>query len=195
YQPGALRAVVQLPASRAALARQASQTRVQLPDGRWINPLRRTELPVTDAVTQTVEWRLDLPPDAQAGLTPGLSLRVQFEGPARTTNATSTATSGAASSPSANGLSLPAAAVLRRGELEAVYVALPAAKDQPTRFVLRAVRLGTPLASGQIPVLAGLRAGELVAADAIQAGLNGATPATPAAATATATATKPTSQP
>lgn len=175
YQPGALRAVVQLPVSRAALARQAGQTRVELPDGRWLTPLRRTELPVTDAVSQTVEWRLDLPADAQAGLTPGQSLRVQFDAP--TARGAGTAATAAAA-----GLSLPAAAVLRRGELEAVYVAQPAANGQGGSFVLRAVRLGTPQAGGLIPVLAGLKAGEQVAADAVQAGLAGATPIPPQSA-------------
>jgi len=168
YQPGALRAVVQVPASRTAQARQAAQTRVQLPDGRWITPLRRTELPATDAVSQTVEWRLDLPTDAQSRLAPGQSLRVDFEGPG-------------APAPAANkpGIpTLPSGAVLQRGELEAVYVA------QGDRFVLRAVRLGATHATGEIEILAGLQPGERVALDAVQAGLLNARPKVTATAKA-----------
>lgn len=158
YAPGALRAVVQVPATRATLARQARAVQVQLPDGRWVTPQRRTELPHTDPVAQTVEWRLDLPADAAAGLAPGRNLRVRFEG----------AAPAAAAVPAA--LSVPTAAVLRRGELTAVYVA------QGPQFVLRAVRLGTQ-AGGSVDVLAGLKAGERIASQAVAAGLAGAAPA------------------
>ncbi|MBN8486212.1 MAG: efflux RND transporter periplasmic adaptor subunit [Burkholderiales bacterium] len=156
YAPGALRAVVQVPASRSAAARQATARQVQLPDGQWLTPLRSTELPTTDPVSQTIEWRLDLPSSAQA--TPGQSVSVRFDG-------TMPSADGAASS-----LSIPASAVLQRGELEAVYVV----REQ--RFVLRAVRLGSRLGQ-QVEVLAGLKAGELIAADAVRAGLSDATPA------------------
>ncbi len=37
YAPGRMRAVVQLPASRSALARAAAAVEVQLPDGRWVD--------------------------------------------------------------------------------------------------------------------------------------------------------------
>jgi len=60
YAPGALRAVVQMPASQAGLARTAQRIEVQLPDQRWVQPVRRADLPGADAVSQTVEWRLDL---------------------------------------------------------------------------------------------------------------------------------------
>jgi len=59
--------------------------------------------------------------------------------------------------------------VLRRGELTAVYVV------QGDRFVLRAVRTGAPQGD-QVPVLAGLRAGDRIAAQAVAAGLAGAIP-------------------
>ncbi|MBQ0930810.1 efflux RND transporter periplasmic adaptor subunit [Ideonella alba] len=154
YAPGALRAVVQVPASRSAAARQASGRQVQLPDGQWVTPLRSTELPTTDPVSQTVEWRLDLPASAQA--TPGQSVSVRFDG--------------APTEPTTRALLIPAAAVLQRGELEAVYVL----RDQ--RFVLRAVRLGSRQGQ-QVEVLAGLKAGEQIAADAVRAGLADATPA------------------
>lgn len=159
YAPGALRAVVQVPGTRMATARSAKKVEVLLPGAeRWVTPVASTPLPVADAVSQTVEWRLDLSPDVSATLVPGATVRVRFggvEGPATAAPAVPT---------------LPASAVLRRGELTAVYVA------QGDRFVLRAVRTGSPVGD-RVPVLAGLRGGERVAVDPVRAGLAGAAPA------------------
>ena len=71
-------------------------------------------------------------------------------------------------------LVLPQAAVLRRGELTAVYTVDPAS---PQRFVLRAVRTGSDRGTAGVEVLAGLKAGERYALDAVRAGLAGAVPA------------------
>jgi len=160
YAPGRLRAVVQVPLSRATTARAATTTEVSLPDGRRVAPSARTELPGTDAVSQTVEWRLDLPPAATAGLAPGQPVQVRF---AAAANPAATATAGR--------LVVPQAAVLMRGELTAVYVA------QGERFLLKAVRLGSRQGEG-VEVLAGLKAGERIATDPVRAGLAGAVPAT-----------------
>ncbi len=172
YAPGALRAVVQVPSSRAGAARAAAQIQVQLPDGSWVAPQRRSVLPATDPVAQTVEWRLDLPASAAAQLSPGQSLRVRFEGASAASSASSGAntsgTTGASSAPGA--LSVPASAVLHRGELTAVYVA------QGQQFVLRAVRTGSSR-GGVTELLAGVKPGERVAQDAVRAGLLGAVPA------------------
>ena len=160
YAPGALRAVVQVPGTRMATARSAKKVEVLLPGAdRWVTPVAITPLPVADAVSQTVEWRLDLSPDVSATLVPGATVRVRFAGieaPA------------AATAPTAP--TLPTSAVLRRGELTAVYVA------QGDRFVLRAVRTGNAVGD-RVPVLAGLKGGERVAVDPVRAGLVGATPA------------------
>lgn len=164
YAPGRLRAVVQLPASRSAAARSASRTEVQLPDGRWVEPASRSEVPGADAISQTVEWRLELPaavagaPPAGAAkaLMPGMAVRVRFTGaeaepaPARVTV-----------------LTVPAAALLRRGELTAVYAL------QDRQFVLKPVRLGATLGDA-VEVLAGLKPGERIALDPVRAGLAGA---------------------
>lgn len=160
YAPGALRAVVQVPASRAAAARDAQRVEVRLADGRLLVPLSRILLPSADAVSQTVEWRLDLRESDSAGLLPGQSVRVAFG------TSPVAAAAGAAPSP----FVVPASAVLRRGELTAVYVV------QDERFVLRAVRAGATLGDA-LEILAGLRAGERVALDAVRAGLAGAQPA------------------
>lgn len=155
YAPGQLRAVAQVPASRAALAGAAKQVELQLPDGRWAVPAARQVLPSTDAVSQTVEWRLELAPAVAAGLQPGQNVRVRFTGAPVPADA-------------AQRLVVPAAAVLRRGELTAVYAVLG------RQFVLKAVRLGADRGAAGVEVLAGLKAGERVALDPVKAGLAGA---------------------
>jgi RND family efflux transporter MFP subunit len=159
YAPGRLRAVVDIPASRMATARQATRVEVQLPDGRWITPTSRTDLPSADPVSQTVEWRLELPAAQLQGLAPGLAVQVRFAG------------AGAVAGGSPTRLRLPPSAVLQRGELSAVYVV------QDGRFQLRPVRLGEDFGAAGIEVLAGLKPGERFAVDAVRAGLSGAAPA------------------
>ena len=161
YAPGRLRAVVQVPVSRSALARGAAATEVVLPDGRRVAPVTRTELPGADAVSQTVEWRLDLPTASTLGLAPGQPVQVRFA---------AAAASAPAASAAAGRLLVPATAVLMRGELTAVYVA------QSERFLLKAVRLGARQGEA-VEVLAGLRPGERIATDPVRAGLAGAVPA------------------
>ena len=158
YVPGQLRAVVQVPASRSAAARAASRVEVQLPDGRWIEPANRVELPGADPVSQTVEWRFDLPAAVAAPLLPGAAVRVRFTGLAQ----------GQAAGTRAR-LVVPASAVLRRGELTAVYAAAGAS------WQLRSVRLGARQGDA-VEIVAGLKAGERIALDPVRAGLLGAVP-------------------
>ncbi len=158
YAPGQLRAVVQMPASRAAAARAAAQVEVQMPDGQLVAPVARTLLGAVDAVSQTVEWRLDLAPAAAALALPGQSVRVRFAGAGATAPAAG----------SAPRLAVPASAVLRRGELTGIYTV------RGNHFVLKAVRLGADQGAAGIEVLAGLQAGERVALDPVRAGLAGA---------------------
>ena len=160
YAPQPLRAVVQVPASRSQAVRQAKQTAVLVESGtgsvQSIAPLNRLEVPSSDPVSQTTEWRMDLPAKDAAALLPGQQVRVSFVG--------------ADSAATASRLLVPAAAVVRRGELSAVYVA--AGKS----FALRAVRLGRVSADG-VEVLTGLRAGEVVATDPVRAAQGDAAPA------------------
>lgn len=155
YAPLPMRAVVQVPVTRSALMAQGSQTEVQLPgvDGTlsWARPLRVEQVPGADPVSQTIEWRLELPASNAQGLIPGQQVRVRF-----------------AAAGQKQRLMVPAAAVLRRGELTAVYVA--AAKG----FVLKAVRLGGEHGAQGFEVLAGLNAADQVALDPVKAGLSGA---------------------
>ena len=157
YQPGAMRASVHVPASSAALARAARETEVQLPDGRWVAATRRTEMPSTDAVSQTNEWRLELPAAIGSALPPGQAVRVRFTG----------AVDSAAAVPA---LRVPAGALVRRGELTAVYVV------QDGAFVLRAVRAGAQRGDGTVDIVAGLKAGDSIASEGVRAGLAGAVP-------------------
>ena len=159
YAPQPLRAVVQVPASRTQAVRQAKQTTVLVDEGtgnaQSIVPVGRLEVPSSDPVSQTTEWRMDLPAKEAMNLLPGQQVRVNF------------AVEGAGSSAS---LVVPAAAVVRRGELRAVYVV------SGKGFALRAVRLGRDLGAQGIEVLSGLRTGDVVATDPLRAAQSDAAP-------------------
>ena len=71
-------------------------------------------------------------------------------------------------------LVVPSSAVLRRGELTAVYVVARSG------FVLKAIRLGSDHGDLGVEVLAGLLDSDSVALDPVRAGLAGAQAATPA---------------
>lgn len=157
YAPGAMRVAVQIPASRASAARAAQRVSLRLPDGQVVKPVQQTFLPSSDPVSQTVELRLDLDARSAQALLPGQPVAAQFEG--------------ASSAPAASAVWLPRAAVMQRGELTAVYVA------QGEGFSLRSVRSGVTTADGRVQVWAGLQPGDRIAADAVRAGLAGATPA------------------
>lgn len=166
FAPTPLRATVQVPASRAQAARGASQIVVQVDDGsgvlRAITPISRLAVPSSDPVSQTTEWRLELAPADTANLLPGQQVRVRFTLPQA--DATSQ-------------LLVPQAAIVRRGELTAVYVVANGA------FALRAVRLGADRGAEGVEVLAGIKSGDAVALNPNRAGFANAVPATPTAPT------------
>lgn len=143
YDPAALRISAAVPQTAAARL-SASAVRAELPgtaSGR-ITPLRAQLLPTVDAASHTRELRLDLPPGI-AGAAPGMFARAWLP----------------ADDNADARLFVPSSAVLRRAELKAVYVV--GADGRP---LLRQVRLGR--ASGDaVEVLAGLSAGERIAAD------------------------------
>ena len=153
YAPLPLRAVVQVPVSRSGVARAAGAVEVLVQNGgnsKWIRPSTTSSVPTADAVSQTIEWRLELPTEAANALLPGQQVRVRFIGGQAERNV------------------VPASSILRRGELTAVYVA--SAKG----FLLKAVRLGADHGAEGVEVLAGLAAGDRVALDPVKAGLQGA---------------------
>lgn len=157
YAPAPLRAVVQVPVSRSALLTAQTVVEVQVPapggSWQWIRPSQTSHLSTADAVAQTVEWRLELPAIAAKGLLPGQPLRVRF------------------AAGQAQRLVIPAAAVLRRGELTAVYVV------SGKGFALKAIRLGAEHGAQGVEVVAGLTESDRVALDPVRAGLAGAQPA------------------
>lgn len=160
YAPLPIRAVVQVPVSRSGLANTAGSVDVLMPNtngaAQWIRPASRSTVPTADPVSQTIEWRLELPPEAAKTLLPGQQVRVRFTGS------------------QSDRMVVPMAAVLRRGELTALYVV------SGNSFVLKAVRLGAEHGVDGVEVVAGLADGDLVALDPVKAGLAGAQPATSA---------------
>ena len=119
----------------------------------WVTAAQTSRAHAADPVSQTVQWRLDLSAEQAEGQLPGQQVRVRF-----------------VSGKDAR-LVLPREAVLRRGELTAVYVA------QAQGFVLRAVRLGADRGEAGYEVLSGVKSGDRVALDPVRAGLAGAQPA------------------
>jgi RND family efflux transporter MFP subunit len=162
YAPQPLRAVLQVPVSRSSQILPTSVIELDLPmaDGsrQWVRPAARSHVPSADAVSQTVEWRFELPAQMSKALLPGQQVRARF------------------ASGQAQRLLIPSAAVLRRGELTAVYVA------SNKGFALKAIRLGAEHGTQGVEVLAGLSASDQVAVNPIKAGLAGATPAAAASA-------------
>jgi RND family efflux transporter MFP subunit len=146
YDPSALRVTAAVPQTALAGLAPQARVRVELPGmaaaQQWPVPLLTSVLPTVDAATHTGQIRLDLP-SGLAGVAPGMFARVWLPTPG---NAAPT-------------LRVPAAAIVRRAELTAVYVL-----DPDGRPLLRQVRLGRAAADG-VEVLAGLSAGDRVALD------------------------------
>jgi RND family efflux transporter MFP subunit len=146
FDPKGLRAVASIPQFRLREAQQAKAARIELVESRrWLDGARIEILPTVDAQSHTATARIVLP--ESAGLVPGMAARVHFV------------------VGTAQKLTVPPQAVLRRGEIAAVYVL----KDgKPS---LRQVRLGEPVADGEIEVLAGLASGETVSLDPVKTGI------------------------
>jgi len=148
FEPSGLRAVAEIPQYKLGDMRRALRAKIELPElGRWFDAKRVEVLPTADSRSHGVRARVYLPDDA-AGVIPGAFARVHFV------------------IGSARKLAVPAQAVLRRGEVTAVYVLSP---DRAPS--LRQVRLGEPLVGGELEVLAGLAAGERIASDPIKTGI------------------------
>ena len=143
YDPAALRVSVAIPQTLASALPLDPRPLVELPDvipGR-IAPVGAQLLPSVDPATHTQELRLDLPA-LSAAVRPGMFARVWLA-PPRTDPR----------------VYVPASAVMRRAELNVVYVI---ADDGTPR--LRQVRIGRR--EGQrVEVLSGLAEGERVAID------------------------------
>jgi RND family efflux transporter MFP subunit len=148
YDPKGLRVIANIPQYKLAEIRKGLRAKLEFPEtGQWIDAIRVEILPTADARSHTVTARLYLP-DNVAGVIPGMAARAHFV------------------VGSGKKLTVPPAAVLRRGEVTAVYVI--DAQNQPH---LRQIRLGETLGNGEAEVLAGLSGGERVSLDPIRTGI------------------------
>jgi RND family efflux transporter MFP subunit len=151
FDPADLRVTATLPQATLGRWKRELPVAVELPAlGRTVSAVRATVVPLADAKTHTVRVRLDLP--SGEGLLPGQFARAQF--PVGSVRA----------------IAVPPSALLKRGELTAVYVQGPQG-----RWLLRQVRTGETLidpdAGPVVEVLSGLAAGEKYARDPVAAGI------------------------
>jgi RND family efflux transporter MFP subunit len=150
FDPKGLRAIASIPQFKLRDAQRASSARIEFPESRrWLDGARVELLPTVDAQSHTATARVYLPDDPELlrGIVPGMAARVHFVvGTARK-------------------LTVPPQAILRRGEISAVYVV----GDGTPR--LRQVRLGEPVGDGEVEVLSGLTAGETVSLDPVKTGI------------------------
>ena len=143
YAPGELRIEVDVPQREGEAIRSVDRATVLLADGRRIGATAILVFPAADPVTQSVRVRVALPATTDAPL-PGTSAKVVF--------------------PIGGGtqIRVPRTAVVQRGEVSGVYVL------EEQRISLRQIRIGQRLGD-QVEVLAGLKSGDVVAADPVAA--------------------------
>jgi RND family efflux transporter MFP subunit len=147
YEPGGLRVTASIPQYRLNQMRSVKTARVEFPElGKWVDATTVTLLPTADTATHVSQVRVNLPPVPEA--TPGMFARVHFV------------------IGQAEKLTVPVSAVVRRGEVAAVYVL-----GADGRLSLRQLRLGDAVGAGEIEVLAGLAAGNKVATNPVKAAI------------------------
>ncbi|MDP2826002.1 MAG: efflux RND transporter periplasmic adaptor subunit [Sulfuritalea sp.] len=154
FDPKGMRVIASLPQYKLAELKKAGRARIEFPEtGKWVDVQRVEILPTVDARSHTATARLYLPENIE-GVVPGMYARAHF-------------TIGRAQK-----LTVPAAAVLRRGEVTAVYVL-----DDKGAARLRQVRLGESVSGGELEVLAGINSGERVSLVPVKTGIELKTPA------------------
>jgi len=180
FDPAELRIIANVPQYRLAAIGSRPQVSIEVPElQRWLKPASVTVQPSADPRTHSTQVRINLAPNEQGGLSrqvaaeqpsagataeqplphqmlartvsglyPGMFVRVHFV------------------VGSESKLTIPLVAVVKRSEVVAVYVV---GADGTPR--LRQVRLGEVTDDGEVEVLAGLQAGERIALDPLQAGM------------------------
>lgn len=156
YEPGGLRVTASIPQYKLPQMRNVKQARIEFPEfGKWVDASKVTLLPTADVSTHVSQVRVGLPDsirdqvkDEDFKPIPGMYARVHF-------------VIGQASK-----MTVPQAAVVRRGEVAAVYV-----QNEKGVLSLRQLRLGEPVGKGETEVLAGLVAGERVVLDPVKAAI------------------------
>ena len=153
HDPAALRVVAAVPQTLlASLADKLAAVRYEIPGAPVATqtslraPAQTQLLPTIDPATHTAQIRLMLAPGS-LGVTPGMFARVWLPAGTQTGQGQT------------EQLFLPAAAIVRRGEMTGVYVV-----DAQGKARLRQVRLGRATAE-RVEVLSGVSKGEQVLAD------------------------------
>lgn len=147
YAEGELRVSADVPQSQIDALRRLREVRViRVEDGASLAVDKITIHPFANPANHSFRVRLDLPSQVP-GLYPGMLVKV------------------ALAVGQTERLLLPSVALVSRSEVNAVYVA-----DAEGRLSLRQVRPGNRFGE-QIEILAGLEAGERVALDPVQAGI------------------------
>ena len=150
FDPATLRVVATVPQAQVGAIQAGGRARIELPSaGRWIEVRQITVVPAADPRTHTTRIRLELPGEVR-GVYPGVYARAHFV---------------VGTAPK---LLVPRAAVFSRSELTAVYVL-----GDDNRPQLRQVRLGAAGDEHAVEVLAGLKPGERVALEPLEAGMAG----------------------
>lgn len=144
FSPDAMRIEVRIPQSEAERVRERPVARVTFDDDRSVEAAQVTVFPSADPASHSIGVRVHLPP-LQPALRPGTTAKVAFP-----------ALAGAAYP------LVPTSALVRRGELNAVYVLADG------RLSLRQLRLGQRLGD-RVQVIAGLHPGETIATDPVAA--------------------------
>ncbi len=148
YEPTGLRVTASIPQYQLPQMRSVKQARIEFPElEKWVDAKTVALLPTADAATHVSQVRVGLPPDLK-DVIPGMFARVHFV------------------VGRVERLTVPTAAVLRRGEVSAVYV-----QNEQGALSLRQLRLGEKFNNGEIDVLAGLEPGERVVLDPIKAAI------------------------
>lgn len=148
FDPAGMRVIVSVPQHQLSAIGKNPQARVEIPSlNRWIKASSVTVQPLADARTHSTQVRVYLP-ENETGIYPGMFVRTHFVVGKSTR------------------LVVPSSAILRRGEVVAVYVV-----DDQNAVKLRQVRLGEVSAEGAVEILAGLNPGENIALDPVRAGM------------------------
>jgi len=146
HDPAALRAVGTIPQFVLPRTARLERAEIELPSvQRRVKAASVTMMPAADPRLLSTQIRAELPADAPAGIVPGTAAKVLVP------------------IGRSQKLVVPAAAVIRRSELTAVYVLGEGGARQ-----LRQVRVGNRVSDDAVEVLAGLSAGERVALDPLR---------------------------
>ncbi|MBF0157900.1 MAG: efflux RND transporter periplasmic adaptor subunit [Magnetococcales bacterium] len=140
-----LRVQTAVPQSWMSMVRQYRQADVLLSDSKRIAAQSLVFFPYADDKSHDFNIRLNLPPGTE-GVFPGTLVKTAFK------------------IGESNRLLMPASALVRRGELTAVYVV------DGDAILLRPVLVGALQGEGLIEILSGLHAAEKVATDPVRAG-------------------------